>query len=332
MRLSTMRFMKLWAGMLTSAVVVAACGGSTDSGLKGTGGSSGSGGAGGAAAAGGAAGAPSGGAAGAPSGGASGAGGSGASSTGGSSGYTLDDICQKTQPKGCEWSKDCCTKSGFGYDADGCVKRALDGCSKNVEDVKAGKMTFDPSKVDVCLAVYQKLLGQCTLGVNEFLLALDELKACGLAFQGKVPTGASCDRDEECAPSADPNVFVGCDEDTGKCTASKRLSLNATCAVGDNVPDFCAPGLYCDATWSPLPPYPGICKQATAVGQKCNAFKPYNLECGAGFYCNKDTNLCTKAKVGGAACAETLECQSFACDFGKCAPLEPLVDQQACTG
>lgn len=127
-------------------------------------------------------------------------------------------------------------------------------------------------------------------------------------------------------------MFVGCDDVSFKCTASKRLSLGANCAVGDGVDDFCAPGLFCDATWSPTPPYPGVCKTATAEGQKCNGFKPYNLECGAGFYCNKGTSLCTKAKVGGAGCVESLECQSFSCELGKCAPLEPLVDQQTCTG
>lgn len=314
-----------WAAVMLA--LSAGCGGSTDSGLPGTGGAaSGSGGAAGTPS-GGAAGA-SGGAAGAAGGGAAGAGGSGASS----SGYTLDDVCQKTQPQGCEMSKDCCTKSGFGYDANGCLKNALADCEKNVDEVKAGKMTFDPSKVDACLAVYKKLLAECTLGVNEFLLALDELKACSLTFQGKLPTGASCDRDVQCAPSPDPNTFVGCDDVTNKCTQSKRLPQGSNCSVGDGVGDFCAPGLYCDATWAALPPYPGVCKTATALGQKCNTFKPYNLECGAGFYCNKDTSVCTKAKIGGAGCLESLECQSFACELGKCAPLDPLVDQQTCTG
>lgn len=322
---------RLWVGALASVLGLGACGGSTDSGLNASGGSS-SGGTAGGGGSGGGAGSSSGGAAGAPSGGAAGAGGSGASSSGGAAGYTLDDVCQKTQPQGCEWSKACCTQSGFGYDATGCAKNAMAGCEKNVEEVKAGKMTFDPTKVDACLAVYQKLFGQCTLGVHEYLLALDELKTCSLTFQGKLPTGASCDRDAQCAPSADPNVFVGCDDVTGKCTQSKRLSLGATCAVGDAVADFCAPGLYCDAAWSPTPPYPGVCKTATAEGQQCNGFKPYNLECGPGFYCNKGTSLCTKAKVGGATCTETIECQSFSCSLGKCGALAPLVDQKTCTG
>ncbi len=323
-------------GVLVSVV---ACGGSTDDGLSGsggtgnTGGGSGTGAASGAGGSAGAAGGPSGGAAGAgATGGVAGVGGLGGSSSGGSAGYTLENVCQKTQPQGCEWAKDCCTTSGFGYDKSGCEKRALGDCEKSVAEVKAGKMSFDPTKVDACLAAYKKLLSQCTVGVNDLYLALDELKACNYAFQGKVPTGSSCDRDADCAPSADPNVFVGCDDAAKKCTSSKRLQLGANCAIGDGVADFCAAGLYCDATWAAPPPFPGVCKTATPVGKKCNGFKPYNLECGAGFYCNKSTSVCTPAKAGGASCSETLECQSYACESGKCDPVEPVVDQEACTG
>lgn len=310
-------------------VAVVACGGSTDDGLSGSGGKGGAGGSSGASGG-------SGGAAGEPSGGAAGTGASGGVGAGGGSGgvggYTLENVCQKTQPQGCAWAKDCCTKSGFGYDQAGCEKNALGDCEKNVAEVKAGKMTFDPSKIDTCLAAYKQLLTQCTVGINEFYLALDQLEACGEAFRGTLQTGASCSRDAECAPSTDPNTFVGCDEDTKKCTSSKRLQLGANCAIGDGVEDFCAAGLYCDATWASAPPFPGICKTATAEGKKCNGFKPYNLECGAGFYCNKTTSLCTSAKSGGASCTETIECQSYECDLGKCAALQPVVDQASCTG
>lgn len=323
-----MRLITLGFGVLFS---VAACGGSTDEGLSGTGGKTGTGGAAGSGASAGSGGVA--GAAGAPSGGAGGAaGGGGGTNTGGSAGYTLENVCDKTQPQGCEWAKACCTQSGFGYDQAGCVKNALGDCQQNVADVKAGKMKFDPSQIDTCLSAYKKLLTQCTIKMEDFLSSLDALKACGWAFEGKVPTGGACTRDAECAPSADPNVFVGCDDDTKKCTASKRLPVGANCAIGEGVADFCAPGLYCDAAWSPTPPYPGVCKTATPEGKKCNGFKPYNLECGAGFYCNKSTSLCTQAKAGGASCGETIECQSYACDFGKCKPVEPVVDQATCTG
>lgn len=318
------------------------CGGSTDSGLKngtggasGGGGSSASGGIGGDAGSGGAVGGAAGASGGAGGVGASGgAGGAGGSSTGGAGGQaiTLDNVCEKTQPQGCALAKSCCQSSGFGYDEAGCTKGALASCKENVDEVKSGKMKFDPTKVDVCLSVYAKVFATCTLGVNDLLLVLDELKQCSYLFEGYLPQGASCDRDVQCAPSSDPDVFVDCDDTTKKCTQSKRLHLNANCAVGGDAKDFCAQGLYCDAAWSPFPPYPGVCKTATAEGQKCNGFKQFNLECGPGFYCNQQTSVCTKAKVGGANCGSDLECQSFVCAIGKCQALEPVVAQETCTG
>ena len=129
-----MRLITLGFGVLFA---VAACGGSTDEGLSGTGGKTGTGGAAGSGASAGSGGVA--GAAGASSGGAGGAAGGGGTNTGGSAGYTLENVCDKTQPQGCEWAKACCTQSGFGYDQAGCVKNALGDCQQNVADVKAGK-------------------------------------------------------------------------------------------------------------------------------------------------------------------------------------------------
>lgn len=311
--------------------LVAACGGSTDDGLSGSGGAPAGGGTGGASASGGAAGSASGGAAGSASGGVAGVTSSGGTGAGGG-GYSLDDVCAKVSPKTCDFSKDCCVASGFGFDQKGCETSALTGCELNVAEVKAGTMSFDPTKIDACLKAYETLFAQCVIDLGDFFAALDQLKSCSFAFEGQLPEGSSCNRDAQCAPSADPNVFTSCDENTKKCTSARRLQLNENCAVGDGVKDFCSPGLYCDAAFVGLPPYPGICKPATPEGAKCNAFKPFNLECGAGFYCNKATSSCTKAKVGGANCAEALECQSFVCALGKCTALEPLVSQASCTG
>ena len=110
------------------------------------------------------------------------------------------------------------------------------------------------------------------------------------------------------------------------------LSPGANCAIGDGVSAFCDNGLYCDVSFVGPPPYAGQCKTATAEGQGCNAQKAINLECGLGFYCNKSTKQCTKAKVGGAACVEDSECLSFSCAAGHCVAVEPIVDQASCTG
>ena len=324
-----------WAiGLLGLALAAQACGGSADSGLKGGGGSSGTG-AGGSATGGGAG---TGGAGGSVSGGAAGVGGAaggssgGASGAGGSAGYTLDDVCAKLAPQGCGIMQSCCTKSGFGYDANGCQAHSVAGCEQNVAAVKAGTMAFDPTSIAACLSNLQKLFAECVPPANEFFDVLAAVQPCQLVFQGQLPEGASCDRDAQCALTNDPKVFVACDKTSKKCTHYSALGINDACALGTGVTSFCDKGLYCDASLLGIPPYKGICKTATVVGQKCNTFKPYDLECGLGFYCNQATGVCTSAKVGGVSCVETVECQSLSCNAGTCGPQEPLVDQASCTG
>ncbi len=267
-------------GVLASVV---ACGGSTDDGLSGSGGTGnigGSSGTGAASGAGGSAGAAGGPQRGRPAGSRSDRRRGrrrrlGGSSSGGSAGYTLENVCQKTQPQGCEWAKDCCTTSGFGYDKSGCEKRALGDCEKSVAEVKAGKMSFDPTKVDACLAAYKKLLSQCTVGVNDLYLALDELKACSYAFQGKVPTGSSCDRDADCAPSADPNVFVGCDDAAKGAARPQAASARADAAIGDQIAGFIAARLYCEMRRGPAPPpSPASARPATPSARSATASSP----------------------------------------------------------
>jgi len=290
-------------GVVAAALSLAACGGSDGGGLSGVGGASGAAG----------------------------------TASGGSAGkkivddpYPLAEVCQKTAPIGCEMSRSCCEKSGFGYQPSGCEAHAISECQKNVAEVEAGTMTYDPSAIDACLPALDSLLDRCVIGYAELFESLDALKTCSRIWQGQRPLGASCDRDVQCALSADPDVFVSCDRDIKICIQARRLAENAACQAWFDAPDFCGAGLYCDAAL--VPPYSGVCRPAVLEGQSCNAVKAYNLECGAGFYCNKATSLCTRGKAGGTDCGESFECQSYQCVFGKCASLEPLVTQNACTG
>jgi hypothetical protein len=303
-----------------AALAAGACGGSADTGLSGpgTGGSAGAGGA-------------DGGAAGTPAGGGGGAAGS-PSTGGGGGGYTLDDVCEKTAPIGCGLDQPCCMASGFGYDQAGCVARAIAGCKKDVAEVQAGTMQFDATTIDACIAALKPFLQECVIKGDQVFPLFDALEACTKIWTGTLPEGASCDRDAQCAPSGDPSVYVSCDDKSKTCRHLRKLEVSDTCELSDNAPGACGPGLFCDASFGGPPPYTGICKSATPVGQVCNQFKPYDLECGFGFYCNQSTGVCTTAKVGGTSCLETVECQTLTCTLGQCTAQEPLVDQATCTG
>ncbi len=334
---ATMTKLSLCLGLGASIVVLlaAACGGSTDDGLNGGGGSAGSG-----AQAGSSSGGSSGnggvgaaaGSAGVAGIGGGAAGGAGAGGTGGGTSYTLDNVCSKVAPQICSAAESCCNTAGFGYDANGCQAASIFQCGKDVAEVKAGTMTFDPSKIDACLAEYQKLLAKCVLSIADFFSLLEGLAPCNSIFQGNLPEGAACQRDAQCALPGTPNTYVGCDEGTKTCVHWTRLAEGAQCQLGDGVTDYCETGLYCDVNLVGSPPFNGTCKQATALGAKCDGTNPYNLECGLGYYCNASTSLCTVAKVGGASCTTGIECQTFDCEAGKCTAQEPLVDQGLCTG
>src|SRR5689334_22877868 len=117
-----------WASVLSSAAIAIACGGSSDSGLSGTGGVASGG------------------------------------SAGGGDKYPLAEVCAKLAPIGCGYSKGCCEQSGFGYDENGCVQHAIADCEKNVAEVNAGTMTYDANQIDACLPAFEKLLNQCVIG------------------------------------------------------------------------------------------------------------------------------------------------------------------------
>ncbi len=312
-----MRFL-FQLGLAAAAVAaLAGCGGSSDAGLHGAGGSGGT-----------AAGAGTDGGAGQGSeGGGSGSGGAATTSS-----YTLADVCEKTAPIGCDLDKPCCEASGYGFDKEGCVKRAIAECKHYVAEVQAGTMQFDPTPIDACIAAFEPLMQKCVPSADDLFPVFDALEPCTQIWKGSLKEGAPCDWDAECAQSDDPNVYVSCDDDLKICRHFRKLGPNEACELSVTAPGACAPGLFCDAFLAGAPPYKGVCKPATAPGQQCNTFKPYDLECGLGFYCNDSTGVCTSAKPGGATCIETIECQTLTCDLGQCAPQEPLVNQAICTG
>lgn len=288
-------------GALAFAFSLAACGGSTAGGLTG-GGSGGTGG---------------------------GAGGTSSVSNGS---YTLDSVCQETAPVGCQIDQPCCQSSGYGFDASGCETRALASCDADVAEVRAGTMTFDPSYVDACITALGQAMHTCVPKADQVFSIADTLLPCTKIWRGSLPEGASCQRDEQCAPANQSNVYVRCDKTTKTCTHFQQLSLGQSCELSATATGACGPGLYCDAALTSGPPYTGVCRTATQPGQSCNAADPYDLECGLGYYCSASTGVCTSAKLGGSACTNALECQTMTCTGGQCTAETPLVDPTTCAG
>jgi hypothetical protein len=313
-----------------AAVGIAACGGTDDAGLTGTG----KGGSGNSSGTGGSAGSTSGGSGGTPDGGTAGvgiggspdggtgalggAGGEGAlGGTGGGGGYTLDDICSQLPQKVCQSRASCCNQT-YGYNQPNCESVEKQDCDEMVAEVKAGTRTFDPAMVDVCLADVQPLLDKCLFTGDMEGALYKAINTCGKIFPGTGTPGSPCTMQSDCAPSSDPNGYFGCSGQNNQCFQGTILSQGAPCNYYLNV---CDDGLAC-ATDS-ISDQEGTCTAVTPIGDSCST----SNHCGLGNYCTN--NACQVAKQTGT-CSNFHHCASLNCEGGQCAPSAPIIRQADC--
>jgi len=258
------------------------------------------------------------------------AGTAGTGGAGGTGGYALDTVCAQVMPKVCAMRKDCCTKQG-AFDQAGCEAYELAQCGKDVAEVKAGTMAFDPTNIDACLAKLGPAVQKCEFALTDYEALTKDLALCNI-FTGKKKTGEACERDNQCADGP-AGTATGCDEKTKVCTTTTFGKLGDACSFKEGATVFCGAGLYCDADLA-AQKTDGTCKTATALGGACDKTKVLDLSCALGNYCDKTTGTCVVGKTAGATCATAIDCASVSCDATKktCNPPDTLVDTQQCTG
>ena len=245
--------------------------------------------------------------------------------------YSLDELCPAIVPRICSLREDCCNLTGFGYSKVGCEATELAECQQNVDDVKAGLLTYDGTLVPACLSATEDLNAQCLVIAADIALILREVEPCADIFNGTLPEGGACSRSEQCAPYPDPDVFESCDDDTGLCQTIELLGLDEPCALSGPVLRLCDTGLFCDLSVVDASTS-GTCRPATPENAPCDTTRFPDLECGLGFHCNDISGVCTRGLSGGSACNEDVECLSFNCDATGCEHPQTLVDQERCTG
>lgn len=69
----------------------------------------------------------------------------------------------------------------------------------------------------------------------------------------------------------------------------------------------------------------GTCRAIAGEGEACGA----SAVCATGFFCDvlAEAPVCTRSRVDGAECRISLECASFSCVDGECAPRAPLCSE-----
>jgi hypothetical protein len=180
--------------------------------------------------------------------------------------------------------------------------------------VEAGTVLFHPEKVTGCT----NALGQC--GTLQSLAGLDTA-ACRAVFEGTVPAGGACRRDEECA---NDGVCRGDATCPGQCVP--RAPVGAACEYTNECDDTSGP-VICDYGTQGTG---GLCHTVTVhatvgEGQACNRDVDDKLgltPCAAGLWCDTSASTsvggaapegtCRKPLAAGSPCTST----SAVCQFG----------------
>jgi hypothetical protein len=213
------------------------------------------------------------------------------------------------------------------FDASGCEGYEKTQCQKNVAEVRANAMTFEPDKVPVCLGKLEQHAKDCEPSWAEEGDLLD-LRQCRF-FVGTLPPGKTCERDEQCGSGDGASVGVCAGSlDAPSCVVFAFVGEGSTCSNGTFVqtPFYeCSGDTQCVIS---VPGEAGICTKITPLGQACDPVADL-LACGEDAYC-KD-GRCAPLEPGGTPCADLLSCRSFVCTGGLCEPFRRFTGEE-CTG
>jgi len=164
-------------------------------------------------------------------------------------------------------------------------------CARTATSVAEGRMTYDRTSGEACLAAYAAPSCSDPEGV---------LPACAAALAPHVVQGGECTRNQEClGPGSCGSPDGTC---PGHCTGFGALGDACDALHGP-----CGPGLWCDGTTS--------CAARRGSGEACEGNCLENLSCDAGF--------CSYVAGAGEACG-ALACdpaQPLYCGGSACLPL-----------
>ncbi|HEY0712398.1 MAG TPA: hypothetical protein VGF45_06975 [Polyangia bacterium] len=210
----------------------------------------------------------------------------------------------------CDLFSPCCAKANLRSDGQQC--RAFLGAF-------ASSSQYDQQKGEACLAAMREASGRadfCDTSAGPAPAACDAVFGTSA---GTKPPGATCDDDDECAPSAEGDVecvssFAGGAE-VRKCQVHVRGKAGDQPCVGDvdgnstvynglsDLPSkgylcHAQDGLRCDAMTD-------TCVAFKAIGEACSSTSSFRRECVVDAYCDGTQRKCAARKAIGSACTDT---------------------------
>ena len=228
-------------------------------------------------------------------------------------GTNQDNFCEQISDVICHNIYQCCTESDIeDYLSVSeprtelqCREDVKRGCERSAPDVrdslKAGRVTFDPAKLDECLKAIVAPDGTCATVVTADLPWKEACSTKNIPWVGTVATDGACFFSFDCAGS--PDSFCGPDQ---KC--HPRPTAGFPCGSG------CASAYYCGPN--------NTCAPRVALGAPC-MYTQAN-QCDKDLFCDtKGTtvttdDVCAAPQAGGAACFADAGCTSSDCIAGQC--------------
>ncbi len=204
-------------------------------------------------------------------------------------------------------SKGCCSKSSFPFDLEACTASIRSWCGFRMDQVEAGIVAFDGSKLDACVKGYAASFSACTL---DYITYMKHVQACSELFNGTKAPGDVCNPKipDQCKAAPGSNAY--CDEKLKRCRVYEISPLGGACNYSGTTTRYCDKGLFCDVA---IPP--ATCKTARKTGDPCVG--PGDLSCGFEGNVCKDSK-CQPGLPAGATCSTFDECASLSCDGGTC--------------
>jgi hypothetical protein len=234
---------------------------------------------------------------------------------------TIETVCARLQDAVCGASlRTCCATRALEWKEAECRKRVDESCRRELEDVRNGRGSYEPSAFAACAAAYEELARQCTTTRREYA-RLEA--ACFQLFPGTAMPGTRCDRDTDCR--VEPGTVGRCENRV--CFQVGFAGKGERCDTAGSVRISCDPDSYCrtDATGA-------TCVAAKAIGENCQT----SAECGAGNYCpvsSPSGGRCAVAGAVGTSCRFETECASGDCADRRCTdPVRSIATRALCNG
>lgn len=204
------------------------------------------------------------------------------------------DLASELARQECNALGNCCRAAGYGYDAAACEALLIQQF-KGIPSPNDPSVAYDSQAAGDCVATIVAGLSSCreTDGSPD---------VCDRVFNGRLPAGASCSSDEQCAGSS--NDGADCSE--GTCIVMPRGHL----------------GDACGSTCTELGGGSRSCTSSTSTGGTARCFRNDGLYCDGGGHC-------ASLLADGAACSYDECALTSFCDAGTCAAKRGL--DQACS-